>query len=80
MDIFLSYSSKDRGRIESLVQALEGQGWSVFWDRQHILPGEAFGPACAGLLRLSFTSEPEVIREGVGRIAAFLLASPQRGR
>ena len=34
-------------------------------------PGEAFG-AMAGYLRLSFVADPDVIREGVGRIAAFL--------
>ncbi|MCZ6617561.1 MAG: TIR domain-containing protein [Gammaproteobacteria bacterium] len=40
-DIFVSYSSKDRQRIQPIVQALEGQGWSVWWDRA-ILPGSSF--------------------------------------
>jgi len=31
-DIFVSYSSRDRGRIGPLVHALEKLGWSVFWD------------------------------------------------
>ena len=35
-------------------------------------PGESFGPRCGGLLRLSFASEPEILREGVARIAGFL--------
>jgi aspartate/methionine/tyrosine aminotransferase len=35
-------------------------------------PGESFGPQSAGLLRLSFASDPPVLREGVGRIAEFL--------
>ncbi|MDH4034567.1 MAG: tetratricopeptide repeat protein, partial [candidate division Zixibacteria bacterium] len=33
-DIFISYSSKDRGRIAPLVEALEGVGWAVWWDRK----------------------------------------------
>ena len=40
-DIFVSYSSKDRQRIQPIVQALEAQGWSVWWDRA-ILPGSSF--------------------------------------
>jgi cation transport ATPase len=32
-DIFISYASEDRPRVEPLVKALEAQGWSVFWDR-----------------------------------------------
>jgi len=32
-DIFISYASEDRSRIEPLAKALEDQGWSVFWDR-----------------------------------------------
>jgi hypothetical protein len=32
-DIFLSYASEDRERILPLVELLEGQGWSVWWDR-----------------------------------------------
>lgn len=32
-DIFVSYASPDRDRIIPLVQVLEAQGWSVWWDR-----------------------------------------------
>ena len=35
-------------------------------------PGESFGPDCGGLLRLSFASDPPVLREGVARIAEHL--------
>ena len=35
-DIFLSHSSKDRERLIPLVDALEAQGWSVFWDHRAI--------------------------------------------
>jgi formylglycine-generating enzyme required for sulfatase activity len=39
-DIFLSYSTKDRERLKPLFQALERQGWSVFWDHQSIHTGD----------------------------------------
>jgi hypothetical protein len=32
MDIFISYARDDRERAKSLAQALEKQGWSVWWD------------------------------------------------
>jgi len=33
-DIFISYAREDETRVKQLVSALEGQGWSVFWDRR----------------------------------------------
>lgn len=38
-EIFVSYSKEDRARVQVLVEALEKEGWKVFWD-QEILPGE----------------------------------------
>src|SRR5215475_12471096 len=38
-DIFLSYARENRERVRPLVELLEAQGWSVFWDRE-ILPGQ----------------------------------------
>jgi TIR domain len=32
-DIFISYSAEDRSRAQVIAQLLEGQGWSIFWDR-----------------------------------------------
>jgi hypothetical protein len=32
-DIFVSYASEDKGRIELIANALENLGWSVWWDR-----------------------------------------------
>lgn len=32
-DIFISYASEDRDRIKPLAQALEREGWSVWWER-----------------------------------------------
>lgn len=40
-DIFLSYASDDRDRIGPLVEAIEAEGWSVWWD-QHIHAGPRF--------------------------------------
>jgi len=37
-DVFLSYSSKDRPKAALIERALEGAGFSVFWD-QEIPPG-----------------------------------------
>jgi hypothetical protein len=40
-DIFISYSSEDRGKAKDIAEALKQQGLSVWWDRS-ILPGETF--------------------------------------
>ena len=39
--IFISYSQADRARAQTLVAALEREGWSVWWDRK-IPPGKTF--------------------------------------
>ena len=38
-DVFISYKAEDRGRIQPLVQALQAEGYSVWWD-QHIGTGD----------------------------------------
>ena len=40
-DIFISYAREDKARVKPLVDALEQQGWSVFWDRR-IRAGQKF--------------------------------------
>jgi hypothetical protein len=40
-DLFISYAREDEARIESLAQALEERGLSVFWDR-HIPAGQTW--------------------------------------
>jgi len=40
-DIFISYSSADRPFAQRLATALQGEGWSVWWDRA-IPPGKSF--------------------------------------
>lgn len=40
-DVFVSYSRNDKARVAALVAALEGQGWSVWWDPA-ISPGQEF--------------------------------------
>jgi hypothetical protein len=43
-DIFISYASEDRPRVEPIAKALEEHGWSVWWDRT-IPPGKSFDEA-----------------------------------
>ena len=38
-DVFISYKAEDRPRIQPLVQALQADGYSVWWD-QHIGAGD----------------------------------------
>lgn len=38
-DVFISYKAEDRRRIQPLVQALQSDGYSVWWD-QHISTGD----------------------------------------
>ena len=33
-DLFISYASDDKGRVQALAQVLERKGWSVWWDRR----------------------------------------------
>jgi len=40
-DVFVSYARSDKARVGPLVAAIEGQGWSVWWDPE-ISPGQEF--------------------------------------
>lgn len=39
-DIFLSYATKDRERVQPLFEALTKQSWTVFWDHLSIRVGK----------------------------------------
>jgi tetratricopeptide (TPR) repeat protein len=41
-DIFISYASEDRARVRPLAEALQGAGFSVWWDRA-LASGDDFG-------------------------------------
>ena len=43
-DVFVSYKAEDRSRVEPLVDALEGEGLSVWWDAR-VSGGEAWREA-----------------------------------
>lgn len=45
-DVFISYKAEDRSRVEPLVDALEGEGLSVWWDAR-VTGGEAWREAIA---------------------------------
>ncbi|HJP99584.1 MAG TPA: TIR domain-containing protein [Rhodanobacteraceae bacterium] len=40
-DVFVSYARADKARVAPLVDAIEGKGWSVWWDPE-ITPGQEF--------------------------------------
>jgi TolB-like protein len=40
-DVFVSYATEDRARVRPLIELLEAQGWTVWWDRE-IQPGQRF--------------------------------------
>src|SRR4029453_19658247 len=40
-DVFFSYARADKARVAPLVAAMEGKGWSVWWDPD-ISPGQEF--------------------------------------
>ena len=40
-DVFISYSSKDRVQVQTIVAELEHRGVKVFWD-QHIHAGDSW--------------------------------------
>ncbi len=44
VDVFISYSSKDRDKARAMAKVLEARGLTVWWDRS-ILPGESFDDA-----------------------------------
>ncbi len=45
-DVFVSYKAEDRRRVRLLVEALEADGYSVWWDEQ-IGGGARWRPAIA---------------------------------
>ncbi len=44
-DIFIGYASEDRSRVKPLAEALEAQGWSVWWDWKSIPVGKTWRQA-----------------------------------
>ena len=40
-DVFISYAREDMIRVKPLVEALEGEGFSVWWDSE-LSPGDKF--------------------------------------
>jgi hypothetical protein len=46
VDVFVSYSRKDRGVAADLASLLVAAGWRIWWD-EHLLAGSAFTPEIA---------------------------------
>ncbi|HVS04300.1 MAG TPA: pyridoxal phosphate-dependent aminotransferase [Thermoanaerobaculia bacterium] len=68
--LYLDVRARVRQSTEALALDLARRGVVV------VVPGEAFGSAGRGWLRLSFAAAEETLREGVGRLADALRASP----
>src|ERR1044072_1593094 len=49
-DLFLSHASDDKPKIRLLVQAVEREGFRVWWDIE-LNPGEVYGPEIEVKLR-----------------------------
>jgi hypothetical protein len=49
-DVFLSYEHSDRIHAKQLAEALEQEGWTVWWDL-HIAPGKAWAEEIEKFLR-----------------------------
>ena len=48
-DVFVSYARTDKALVAPLVAAIEGRGWSVWWDPE-IAPGQEFDEQIAAEL------------------------------
>ena len=55
-DIFVSYKREDRDRVEQLARALEGEGFSVWWD-----PELPIGQSYASSIRSELSEARAVI-------------------
>ena len=52
-DVFVSYDSRDRARVEPVAQALEGEGLSVFVDQWYLAPGQSWRRGLEEAMRAS---------------------------
>ncbi len=89
-DIFLSYASQDRERVLPLVEVLQDDGYSIWWDR-NIPPGPSFAikeAKCMIVVWSECSIESEWVRieidEGVRRgifkaVVVVTTTSTQRG-
>jgi aspartate/methionine/tyrosine aminotransferase len=73
-----------RGAFYALVDVGEADTYAfarrlLAGTRVAVAPGETFGPAGAGTVRISLASAPDALREGIARLAATVHAADQEG-
>jgi len=78
MQIFVSYSSKDRARAEEIALALEGVGHDVFFDRTDLEGGDDYHAVIRDRVRdadrFVFLITPASVREGAYTLTELRMA------
>ncbi|MBK7646312.1 MAG: toll/interleukin-1 receptor domain-containing protein [Betaproteobacteria bacterium] len=81
MKVFLSYASKQRALAEDLTKRLESAGIDVFFDRDDLLPGDAFDLQITQSLShsdlLVFLASPDSLRAGAYTQTELAMAEKQ---
>jgi TIR domain len=77
IDLFLSYARPDRDWVNGLAEAIAGDGWRVWWDRE-IPPGSSFQRAISNALEEARCVT--VIWSNAALHSDWVLAEASRGR
>jgi len=89
MNIFLSYSSKNRPKAEEIALALQAEGHEVFFDKDDLWGGEDFNAVIRRQIAdadlFLFLISPDSVRQGAYSLSELRLArekwpSPKKAR
>jgi serine/threonine-protein kinase len=78
-DVFISYKAEDRRRIQPLVQALQADGYSVWWD-QHIGTGDEWRDAIERQLEAAKTVIVAWSKQSIGPEGHFVRDEASRAQ